>query len=79
MSELELVSMATEWVCPNTHIAITRYEKGMVSQLVRFGRAVLGAAEQLNAVDAAVPPVQCGCLAYEGTGKLCGYCNRPRR
>lgn len=31
------------------------------------------------AVDVAKSSAQCGCLAYEGTGKLCGYCNRPPR
>lgn len=31
------------------------------------------------AVDVAMPSARCGCLAYEGTGKLCGYCNRPPR
>ena len=32
-----------------------------------------------RALDGAMPSAQCGCLAYECTGKLCGYCNRTPR
>ena len=39
----------------------------------------INAVEQTVALDVATPSTQCGCLVYEGTGKLCGYCNRPPR
>ena len=43
MSEQELITLATEWICPNTKIATNVIEQRMINNLVRFGHAVLAA------------------------------------
>ena len=54
MEEKELVDLAINWVCPNTGFPHTPYEIEMVDNLIRFGQAVLRAAEHPAPADGAI-------------------------
>jgi hypothetical protein len=56
MDEEKLRELAVRWVCPLSGNPQDSYEKRMVDQLIRFGHAVLQAAQQSAQTDGAICP-----------------------
>jgi hypothetical protein len=73
----KLFELATQWVCPNTRVATTPYEFGAINNLVRFGRAVLGAVEhRVHWTIATCAPEYHASLDEQGD-RFCRMCGQP--
>jgi hypothetical protein len=70
---INAVNGVLEWHDENLSDSVNR------EYSIKVLRDALQSFQQSVQSDVATPSAQCGCLAYEGTGKLCGYCNRPPR
>jgi hypothetical protein len=77
MDEEKLRELAVRWVCPLCGNPQDGYEKRMVDQLIRFGRAVLQSAQQSVQADKEY------CVCDEGVksmqpGRFCLLCGLQR-